>query len=132
MRIVIDTNIIVSGLFFGGLPRKILDMIVDYEIEAFASPEIIDEYERVIVHFLSRNNGVNDSGILLSILNRLLIIDPVSNVDVCRDIDDNKFINCAIDADALYLVSGDNDLLVLKKYRNVQIITAKEFIELMQ
>ena len=45
MRIVIDTNVLISGVFFGGAPRRVLDAVIDSEISAFASLEIVDEYE---------------------------------------------------------------------------------------
>ena len=51
-------------------------------------------------------------------------------IEVCRDPDDNKFIECAVAANALYIVSGDKDLLDLKKYRDVRILTAAEFLEI--
>ena len=55
------------------------------------------------------------------------IVDPVTRVEVCRDPDDNKFISCAIDSRALYVVSGDKDLLVIGEYDGVDIVTAAEF-----
>lgn len=50
-------------------------------------------------------------------------------MDVCRDPDDNKFIACAVDADAVYIVSGDNDLLTVRQYGKIEIVTAAEFCE---
>ena len=50
-----------------------------------------------------------------------------SNVKVCRDPDDDKFINCALDSKSLYIVSGDKDLLTIEKYEDIEIITAAEF-----
>ena len=57
------------------------------------------------------------------------IIEPVTHVEICRDPDDNKFLECAKDSHALYIVSGDKDLLVIEKYENIQIVTAKTFFE---
>jgi len=54
---------------------------------------------------------------------------PVSLVELCRDPDDDKFIGCAKDAGALYIVSGDNDLLVLDRIDDIEIVTAKTFCE---
>ena len=96
MKIVVDTNILISGVFFGGYPRRILTSIVDRKITACATIEIIN---------------------------------PVSNIEICRDPDDDKFLQCAKDSHALYIVSGDKDLLVIGKYEDIQIVTAKEFCE---
>lgn len=57
------------------------------------------------------------------------IIEPVIHVEICRDPDDNKFLECAKDSHALYIVSGDKDLLVIKQFENVQIVTAKSFCQ---
>lgn len=60
-------------------------------------------------------------------VSELEIFDSVSNVQICRDSDDDKFINCAIDAQAVYIVSGDNDLLTIGNYAGVEIVTARDF-----
>ncbi len=60
------------------------------------------------------------------------IISAKTRVAVCRDPDDDKFISCAIDGQCYYVVSGDKDLLTLKKVRYVRIVTVSEFLELMQ
>jgi predicted nucleic acid-binding protein len=51
-----------------------------------------------------------------------------TNIKICRDPDDDKFIACAIDGKCKYIVSGDNDLLDIKKYKNVEVITVQEFM----
>jgi len=52
-----------------------------------------------------------------------------TNIHVCRDPDDDKFISCAVDGKCVYIVSGDNDLLVLKDYEGIEIITVAQFFE---
>ena len=61
--------------------------------------------------------------------NNLKSFESISDVKVCRDHDDDKFINCAIDAKAIYIVSGDNDLLTLKNFAGIEIVTAREFYD---
>lgn len=60
----------------------------------------------------------------------MTIIKTTSSIDVCRDPDDNKFIECAIDGGCLYVVSGDKDLLTVEQYRDVRIMTVAEFLDL--
>ncbi len=129
MKIVIDTNVLISGVFFGGFPRKILSSIVDRIFTACATVEIIDEYKEIVQEMIDRKQGHMNTYILAPLIRALEIIEPVSDVKISRDPDDDKFINCAKDAHALYIVSGDKDLLVLRQYENIQIITAKEFCE---
>ncbi len=129
MRIVIDTNVLISGVFFGGFPRKILSAVVGQKICACSTAEIIIEYEEIVQEMISRKQGHINRSILSPLIKAMKIIEPVTHVKVCRDPDDNKFLECANDSHALYVVSGDKDLLIIGQYENVQIVTAKEFCE---
>ena len=129
MRIVIDTYVLISGVFFGGFPRKILSSVVSGEMTACATAEIIDEYEAIVQEMINRKQGHINKNILAPLITAMEIIEPVTQVEICRDHDDNKFLGCAKDSHSLYIVSGDKDLLVIEKYENIQIITAKEFCE---
>ena len=129
MKIVIDTNVLVSGVFFGGFPRKILSSVVSQKITACATAEIINEYEEIVQEMIDRKQGHIDRLILSPLIKAIEIIEPITHIEICRDPDDDKFLECAKDSHALYIVSGDKDLLVLKEYENIQIITAKDFCE---
>jgi predicted nucleic acid-binding protein len=56
-------------------------------------------------------------------------VEPRAKIEICRDPDDDKFLECAIDARAVHAVSGDKDLLAIGKYEGVEIVTAAEFCE---
>ena len=129
MKIVVDTNVVISGIFFGGVPRKIVEAIADGAIDAYATAEILDEYMGIIASMLERKQGRINQSILSPLFSAIKIIETESRIEVCRDPDDNKFIECAVDAKALYIVSGDNDLLDIKEFDGICIITAKEFCE---
>lgn len=129
MRIVVDTNVLISGVFFGGLPRKVLSAIVSGKITAYATAEIVDEYEEVVQEMIERKQGHISKGILAPLISTMKIIEPVTCVQLCRDPDDDKFLGCAKDSCSIYIVSGDKDLLVLESYENIQIVTAKTFYE---
>ena len=129
MKIVVDTNVVISGIFFGGVPRKIVEAVADGAIDAYATAEILDEYMGIIASMLERKQGRINQSILSPLFSAIKIIETESRIEVCRDPDDNKFIECAVDAKALYIVSGDNDLLDIKEYDGICIITAKEFCE---
>lgn len=128
MRIVIDTNVVISGVFFGGAPRRVLDAVIDSEFNAFASVEIVDEYREIVDEMISRKQGNINRGLLNPLLQKMTIIDPAKKADVCRDPDDNKFLDCARDSQALYIVSGDIDLLVLEHYENTDINHRKRIL----
>ena len=78
---------------------------------------------------ISKKQGKLNNDILLMLIESLEMIKPKAHIEISRDPDDDKFIECAKDADALYIVSGDKDLLVIKQYENIKIITAKEFCD---
>lgn len=129
MRIVVDTNVMISGVFFVGFPRKILNAIAENKLTACATAEIIDEYEEIIKEMINRKQGHLHHQLLAPLVQALEIVEPATTVTLCRDPDDNRFLGCAKDAKALYIVSGDKDLLVLEQFEDIEIITAKEFCE---
>ncbi len=129
MRIVVDTNVMISGVFFGGFPRKILNAIAENKLTACATAEIIDEYEEIIKEMINRKQGHLHHQLLAPLVQALEIVEPATTVTLCRDPDDNKLLGCAKDAKALYIVGGDKDLLVLEQFEDIEIITAKEFCE---
>ena len=127
MKIVVDTNVLISGVFFGGFPKKILSASVKGRIRACASMEILNEYQEIIQEMVQRRQGHIDASILNPLIQSMEIIEPISQIEICRDPDDNKFINCARDAHAIYIVSGDKDLLTIQQFENISIVTAKDF-----
>ena len=134
MRIVVDTNVIVSGIYFGGLPRKVLELWREEAFKLICSPEIMEEYEDVLKR-LEIKTGRTPSVLVPQFMNLLLrnstIIQSNHNIKVSRDPEDDKFVNCALSGKALYIVSGDSDLLDLGEVEGIQIITAKDFVEKM-
>ena len=124
-----DTNVLISGVFFGGFPRKILSSVVIGKITACATAEIINEYEEIVQEMINRKQGHINRAILSPLIQAMEIIEPVTHIGICRDPDDNKFLECAKDSHALYIVSGDKDLLVIEQFGNIQIVNAKDFCE---
>ncbi len=129
MNIVIDTNIVISGIFFGGYPRKILEAVNEKKFCAYAATAIIDEYYEIINEMIERKYGKINIPVLSHLISKIKIIPLLSCVNLCRDPDDNKFLECALDASAQYIISGDKDLLDIKTFENIQIIEAKSFCE---
>ena len=128
MRIVIDTNVVASAIFFGGRPRDLLENLLLQRFEAYASPDIINEYKETIEELCDRYPQRPENIPLTYILSSMKMIQTTTHIEVCRDPDDNKFIECAHDAKCLYIVSGDKDLLSLKSYREIEIVTVSDFL----
>lgn len=131
MRIVVDTNVVASAVLFGGKPGALIRFILKHAVSAVATQEIIAEYQSTIDSLFQKYNGRELFFSADSIYSAMEIIPAQTRVDVCRDPDDNKFISCAIDGQCYYIVSGDKDLLTLKEYSDVKIVTVAEFFGLM-
>ena len=129
MRIVIDTNVVASAIFFGGRPRDLIELIVSKKLDAYASTGIITEYQETTEELCNKYPEKSVTPPLTTIVSAIKIIEPTSRIAVCRDPDDDIFINCAVDADCLYIVSGDKDLLSLGNYDKIQIVTVSEFFQ---
>ena len=129
MRIVIDTNVIASAVFFGGRPYQLLRYIMENYVEVVASKEIVDEYEEIILRLQQKYPAITTKIPFHDILAKLEIIRVSSDIHVSRDPDDDKFISCAVDGKCLYIVSGDSDLLFIGKYEGIEILTVSDFLD---
>lgn len=130
MRIVLDTNVIASAIFFGGKPKEVVDLLMNDKIDCFATVEIIEEYMETVEYLREKYSKNAPRLPLFDIESKITLIESKSKLNVCRDPDDNKFIECALDAKCYYIVSGDKDLLDVKKHKSVQIVTVSEFLDL--
>ena len=130
MRLIIDTNVLVSGIFFGGLPGHLLKKWKDGEIKLVASSEIFHEYAEVIRR-LGRKYPALETANLIDLLavELEMVRTKKINPPICRDPDDDKFIACAISGKVELIISGDRDLLVLKKYKKIRFITPAQFFQ---
>lgn len=132
MRIVIDTNVVASAIFFGGKPAELLKLVLlRHSISAVATLEILEEYQATIDYLLGKYNGKKLNFTVVPLFSAMEIINSSSTITLCRDPDDDKFISCAIDGKCLYIVSGDKDLLTLKEVQNVQIVNVTNFFRLL-
>lgn len=128
MKIVIDTNVFISAVFFGGLPLQVLQTVIARQNSAIISPEIWNEYNDVI-HRMTRKYPERLKQQLVDEVFKLFkIIIPSSDIRICRDSDDDKFVSCAVDAGCSHIVSGDEDLLSIGNIGDVKICTPAEFL----
>jgi len=130
LKVVLDSNIIISALFFGGKPRKILNLILKKEIIGLTSPYIIFELKDVLRRrkFNIDEEKIEEVGKLLK--NKFQIISPTVQVNIIKDYHpDNKILALAIEAKADFLITGDKKhILPLKWIQKTLIVTAEEFL----
>ncbi|AKP74979.1 putative toxin-antitoxin system toxin component, PIN family (plasmid) [Piscirickettsia salmonis] len=129
MKIIIDTNVLASAVFWGGQPLIILEAWFNEEFELLVTEDIFNEYSRVL-EILSKKYKKDVSAILRLITVKSQWIVPVKmKTQVCQDIDDDKFIACALAAQGKVIVSGDKLLLECSGYQHIDIIKPKIFID---
>ena len=129
MKIVLDTNVLISAIVFGGKPRKILEAVFRGELTLFLSEYILDELKAV----LQRPKFGFPSEVIRTILSELHtignIVTPSKRIfEIQEDPDDNRIIECAVEGSANYIVSGDTHLLNLKQYQNVRVVSPDEYL----
>ena len=90
---------------------------------------MLQNIKKILIKKISNPKYILNEELREKFFNSLQSFESVSDLKICRDPDDDKFINCAIDAKAIYIVSGDNDLLDIKNFAGIEIITAREFYE---
>ena len=130
MKIVLDINILVSSFFWGGNPRKIMERVVDGKDTLFTCKEILEETAVVLARPKFNVSIEYITHLIHSIeelANYISVTGAIQNV--CRDSDDDKILECALLANVDYIITGDDDLLVLEEFRGIRIITAKEYLE---
>ncbi len=117
MRVILDTNVFVSGVFFGGPPYHILRAWRDGKLQLVISEEIIAEYRRVGSILAKQFPGV-DLNPILEIVTVVadLVQAPALPTQVCDDPDDDKFLACALAGKTRMIISGDRHLFRVSGY----------------
>ena len=131
MRIVLDANVLASGIFWAGYPFRVLDLWSHDRILVLASESILREYADLL-RDLGREEDkehLADSWVSF-VFHHAVLIDVRSRVDASRDPDDNKYLECAIDGGADFVVSGDGDLLSLESFGGIPIVKPRRFVEI--
>ncbi len=132
IRVVLDTNVLISALLFKGELMRVVELWQRGKIVPIISKETFDELMTVLEYpKFSLSHAEIKSIIEQEILPFFEVVDVSKHVKgTCRDPEDDKFISCAISASAHYIVTGDKDLSDLKKYQSVRIIRASDFIKM--
>ena len=129
MKIVLDTNVLVSGIFFSGPPAGILRAWSQGEFRLVLSPEILDEYTRVSAELAEKFSGIDVQRILDLIVVHSEVCSPAPMPErVCEDPHDDMFIAAAIESRTKIIVSGDKHLLKVSGYQGVSVTTPRQFL----
>ena len=134
LKVVLDTNVLVSALLFKGELSKLLSLLKQRKCILLFSEETLNEIIRVL-HYPKFALAEKEIDYLLQseILSYAKIVETVLkfNKEACRDREDQKFLELAVSAKADYIISGDKDLLDLKKINKIRILSPNEFLLLL-
>lgn len=129
MRIVIDSNVWVSALVFGGKPRHIFERVIADGWTIIVSEEIFTEVRRVLA--VKFADFVDDFESFQAVLQPYTLKVQLGSIKVsaCRDEDDNRVIETALIGTTSHIITGDKDLLVLSNYKKIIILEPSDFLE---
>jgi putative PIN family toxin of toxin-antitoxin system len=131
-RLIIDTNVIVSSLLFAySVPRQAVNKALDHGKILISQP-IVLELTKVLSRKKLNRYLLEEERIkfLADFLKDTEFVEITQNFDLCRDKKDNKFIDLTVCGNADYLITGDDDLLILKSFHSTSIITPRQFLDL--
>lgn len=138
MNIVLDANIYVSSLInTQGNPKRIVERWEQNQFDVLVSTSIIDEIGRVLRYPRIVKRHRQDEGSIqrfLELLSRqAVMVEPTVVLDVIReDQSDNRYLECAVEGKAQYIISGDKHLLELGEYRGIVILPPAAFVTLLE
>ena len=134
MRVVLDTNVVLSGLLYGGRPLEILNLARSRSIEVYTSLDAVNELLSVLARseFLDRLQllGEDTKSVIDGYMAVAVVLDSVPGPGICADPTDDPFIGLAITSKADFLVTGDKHLLACAGKSPVRIVTPSEFLSI--
>ncbi len=129
MKVVLDTNVLISGIFFSGPPARILAAWADGGFELVASVEVLAEYRRVAERLHKQFSSIDIHAILDLVTRETRIVEPAPvPVSACDDPDDLKFLACALAGGADLVITGDRALLRASGFQGLEVVTPREFV----
>ena len=127
---VLDTNVLMSGVLFGGVPGRVLEAWRAGRIDVVVSAPIFREYQRVADTLAERYGGLGLTAILALVAREAEWVEAAPLPEpVSADSDDDKFLACARAAGAGVVVSGDTDLLSIGRWEGIKILSPRQFVD---
>jgi len=127
-KVVLDTNVFISALFWKGVPYQIFKRILEGAILNFTSNQILEELRRRLLDKFKLSPEKVKEFLEIIVFNSQIVYPKKKLKIVKKDLSDNKIIECALEAKASFIISGDEHLLEIKEYKGVKIISPKEFL----
>lgn len=122
--VVLDTNILVSAVVYGGLPREILALIISEKVGAVISPVLVAELWDVLSREKFRVSRSDLELLDETVKENFLLVQPRQTISILVDDGDNRVLEAAVEGKCDFIVTGDKDLLELGRYKGIKIVTA--------
>ena len=128
MRAVLDTNVLMSAIFFGGVPFDVLNAWHNGEYELVVSEEVMSEYREIAERMKVRFPSIATERWLSYIEDHATMVfaEPLAE-QVCEDVDDDVFLACASAANAKIVCSGDRHLLACNGWNGIEVLVPRMF-----
>lgn len=130
MRVILDTNVFISGIFFSGPPSQILKAWSNQSLQIVLSQQILDEYQDVSEELSSKFQEIDIVPIIELVKIHGQFIDTQGlYLSVCEDPDDDTFLECAVAGKCKIIISGDKHLLKLSGYEGITVVSPRNLID---
>ena len=135
MRVLLDTNIWISGLLWGGNPRRIIQLAISKQIVLYSSKLLIEELQTTLAYPKLQRRleklAITAEELLVEVARITQLCQPVTISDLpqLRDSKDKIVLETAVSVPVEVIVSGDEDLLILREFQDIPILTTKQFLE---
>jgi putative PIN family toxin of toxin-antitoxin system len=130
LKVVMDTNVFVSGVFFSGPPYQILNAWQSGEFELVVSQEVLDGYRRVGEILAKERPKIDLDPILNFVIEHAKVYKSAKLKEpICEDPDDDKFFACALAGGSKIIVSGDKHLLKVSGYKGIEVLKPRDFVD---
>lgn len=127
---MLNTSVIISHLY-GGASRKVVDLWKHGHLQLIISTEIVEEYLQVLQKSpLLTERGFQALQLWFSHKSKVTAVRPGMRFKVCRDENDDMFLDAAYAGKAKYIISWDKDLLAIEKFKGIKIVNPGEFLDI--
>jgi putative PIN family toxin of toxin-antitoxin system len=128
--VVLDTNVLISAILFGGPPKAILDLVVTGYVSCAVSAPILEELRDVLTRSKFGFSAEQAFQVVEELMGLCCLVSPNVRIDcVAADPDDDRILECTVEARADAIVSGDEHLVALERYRAIPILSPAAFLD---
>ena len=130
MKVILDTNVFVSGVFFTGPPYRILQAWRDSKVRFIISKDILEEYDRVGKILAKQFPSIELQPFIDLVTVTAEMVPSIRLTEpICEDPDDDMFIACALAAKCKCIISGDKHLLKMSGFRKIKVLSPRAFVD---